>query len=263
MPLSGLRVVDLTRILAGPFCSMLLANMGVHVIKIETPGEGDPVRRQGVGRYGLSWYFAGFNRNKRSLTLNLRHHEGCTVLEKLIAGSDVLGRTSAPAISAVDAFWWPLVRASARRGGGLIALLAGAGAPRWRCLHGEVGIAVGWVGWDEISGKASVSTALVNLWVLNHSSRARRISATRCVRPVPLFRGQFEKDGRILLAAIVIVKMVSSGSHSMRSPRHTAVSRRGVSRVSSFCVRTSSRRGSGPDSDNAKRAAWSWLKQTT
>ena len=66
------------------------------MIKIETPGEGDPVRRQGVGRYGLSWCFAGFNRNKRSLTLNLRHHEGCTVLEKLIAGSDVLVKNFRP-----------------------------------------------------------------------------------------------------------------------------------------------------------------------
>ena len=98
MPLSGLRVVDLTRILAGPFCSMLLADMGAEVIKIETPGAGDPVRRQGVVRDGLSWYFAGFNRNKRSLTLNLRQPEGRAVLEKLIAGSDVLIENFRPGV---------------------------------------------------------------------------------------------------------------------------------------------------------------------
>src|SRR6516162_10713320 len=77
---------------------MMLADMGADVIKIETPGEGDPVRRQGVVRYGLSWYFAGFNRDKRSLTLNLRHHEGCAVLEKLIAGSDVLVENFRPGV---------------------------------------------------------------------------------------------------------------------------------------------------------------------
>jgi crotonobetainyl-CoA:carnitine CoA-transferase CaiB-like acyl-CoA transferase len=98
LPLSGLRVVDLTRILAGPFCSMLLADMGAEVIKVETPGEGDPVRRQGVVREGLSWYFAGFNRNKRSLTLNLRHPEGRTILERLIAGSDVLVENFRPGV---------------------------------------------------------------------------------------------------------------------------------------------------------------------
>jgi len=104
LPLSGLRVVDLTRILAGPFCSMLLADMGAEVIKIETPGEGDPVRRQGVVRDGLSWYFAGFNRNKRSLTLNLRHPEGRAVLEKLIANSDVLVENFRPGVLAAMGF---------------------------------------------------------------------------------------------------------------------------------------------------------------
>ena len=104
MPLSGLRVVDLTRILAGPFCSMLLADMGAEVIKIETPGGGDPVRRQGVVRDGLSWYFAGFNRNKRSLTLNLRQAEGRAVLEKLIARSDVLVENFRPGVLSAMGF---------------------------------------------------------------------------------------------------------------------------------------------------------------
>jgi CoA:oxalate CoA-transferase len=76
VPLSGLRVIDLTRILAGPFCTMLLADMGAEVIKVEPPGAGDPLRGQGATRDGLSWYFAGLNRNKRSLTLNLRSEEG-------------------------------------------------------------------------------------------------------------------------------------------------------------------------------------------
>jgi crotonobetainyl-CoA:carnitine CoA-transferase CaiB-like acyl-CoA transferase len=104
MPLSGLRVVDLTRILAGPFCSMLLADMGAEVIKVETPGAGDPVRRQGVIHDGLSWYFAAFNRNKRSLTLNLRHPEGRAVLGKLIAGSDVLVENFRPGVLAAMGF---------------------------------------------------------------------------------------------------------------------------------------------------------------
>jgi crotonobetainyl-CoA:carnitine CoA-transferase CaiB-like acyl-CoA transferase len=104
MPLSGVRVVDLTRILAGPFCSMLLADMGAEVVKIETPGVGDPVRRQGAIRDGLSWYFAAFNRNKRSLTLNLRHPEGRAVLEKLIAQSDVLVENFRPGVMAAIGF---------------------------------------------------------------------------------------------------------------------------------------------------------------
>ena len=98
MPLSGIRVVDLTRILAGPFCTMMLADMGAEILKIETPGQGDPLRGQGVIRDGLSWYFAGFNRNKRSLSLNLRSDDGKAVLARLIAGSDVLVENYRPGV---------------------------------------------------------------------------------------------------------------------------------------------------------------------
>jgi crotonobetainyl-CoA:carnitine CoA-transferase CaiB-like acyl-CoA transferase len=100
VPLSGIKVVDLTRILAGPFCTMLLADMGAEVVKIETPGEGDPVRRQGTVRDGLSWYFAAFNRNKRSLSLNLRHEAGREALARLIAEADVLVENFRPGVLA-------------------------------------------------------------------------------------------------------------------------------------------------------------------
>src|SRR5262249_26997312 len=89
MPLTGIRVVDLTRVVSGPYCSMFLADMGADVVKVEAP-EGDGVRRQGAMRDGLSWYFAAFNRNKRSIVLDLRSDDGRAVLAKLIERADVL-----------------------------------------------------------------------------------------------------------------------------------------------------------------------------
>lgn len=98
LPLSGVRVVDLTRILSGPFCAMLLGDLGADVIKVESPGRGDPVRGQGHIRDGMSWYFAGFNRNKRSLALDLRKPEGLAVLERLLAESDILTENFRPGV---------------------------------------------------------------------------------------------------------------------------------------------------------------------
>jgi crotonobetainyl-CoA:carnitine CoA-transferase CaiB-like acyl-CoA transferase len=99
-PLAGVRVVDLTRILSGPFCSMLLGDLGADVVKVETPGRGDHVRGQGAIRDGLSWYFAMFNRNKRSLTLDLRAPAGRAVLERLIARADILCENFRPGVLA-------------------------------------------------------------------------------------------------------------------------------------------------------------------
>ena len=98
MQLDGIRVVDLTRILAGPFCSMFLADLGAEVIKIEDPQEGDPIRSQGEQRNGYSLYFANFNRNKRSVTLDLRRDEGKAVLRRLIASADVLVENYRPGV---------------------------------------------------------------------------------------------------------------------------------------------------------------------
>ena len=104
MPLAGIKVVDLTRILAGPFCTQLLADLGAEVIKIEPPGRGDPVRGQGAIRDGLSWYFAQFNRNKKSLTLDLYADEGRAVLADLIRQADVLVENYRPGVLASMGF---------------------------------------------------------------------------------------------------------------------------------------------------------------
>jgi formyl-CoA transferase len=90
-PLAGIRVVDLTRALAGPYCTLLLGDMGADVIKIELPGTGDETRQWGPPFVaGESSYFMSVNRNKRSVTLDLKSDEGLEVLRRLIAKSDVL-----------------------------------------------------------------------------------------------------------------------------------------------------------------------------
>lgn len=89
--LAGLRVVDLTRILAGPLCTMWLGDMGADVIKIERPGRGDDTRSWGPPYAGTeSAYFLGVNRNKRSVTLDLTTEPGRGVLAKLIREADIV-----------------------------------------------------------------------------------------------------------------------------------------------------------------------------
>jgi len=89
--LAGIRVVDLTRILAGPLCAMMLGDMGAEVVKVEPPGAGDDTRTWGPPFVaGEAAYFLGVNRNKRSLTLNLGVAAGQAVLRQLIARADVL-----------------------------------------------------------------------------------------------------------------------------------------------------------------------------
>ena len=90
-PLDGIRVLDLSRILAGPYCSMLLSDFGAEIVKIENPDKGDDTRAYGPPFVdGESVYFMSINRGKRSLTLNLKSSEGREILTKLIQRSDVL-----------------------------------------------------------------------------------------------------------------------------------------------------------------------------
>ena len=88
-PLDGLRVIDLSRVLAGPFCAMLLGDMGADVIKIEEPNEGDDTRLWGPFVGDWSAYFLGVNRNKRSVALDLKSVDGQKALRSLLTGADV------------------------------------------------------------------------------------------------------------------------------------------------------------------------------
>ena len=89
--LDGIRVIDLTRVLAGPFCAMMLGDMGADVIKIEQPGRGDDTRAWGPPFVGEeSAYYLGANRNKRGMTLNLKDPDAREVLKELLRDADVV-----------------------------------------------------------------------------------------------------------------------------------------------------------------------------
>src|SRR5215216_107980 len=90
-PLSGFTVVDLTRVLSGPYCTMVLADLGARVIKVEHPGRGDDTRHWGPPfAGGESAYFLSVNRNKRSIGVDLKAPEGLERVERLAAEADVL-----------------------------------------------------------------------------------------------------------------------------------------------------------------------------
>jgi formyl-CoA transferase/CoA:oxalate CoA-transferase len=90
-PLEGIRILDLSRALAGPYCSMMLADMGAEVIKVEIPERGDDSRAWGPPFLkGESAYFMSVNRNKKSITLNLKKEKAIEIIHKLIKQSDIL-----------------------------------------------------------------------------------------------------------------------------------------------------------------------------
>ncbi len=100
-PLSGVRVIDLTRYMAGPYGTLLLAYLGAEVIKVEEPGAGDPMRQASLYfQDGLSGHFASGNASKKSLTLNLRHPEGRRILLELVAKADMVLENFRPGIMA-------------------------------------------------------------------------------------------------------------------------------------------------------------------
>src|SRR5690242_8114237 len=93
--LDGIRVLDLTHMLSGPYCAMMLADMGAETIKVEPPGKGEGTRKLLAddprhSRHGMGAYFLTLNRNKKSVAIDLKHDEGMAIFRELVAISDVV-----------------------------------------------------------------------------------------------------------------------------------------------------------------------------
>jgi crotonobetainyl-CoA:carnitine CoA-transferase CaiB-like acyl-CoA transferase len=109
-PLDGIRVLDVSRYIAGPYCAMLLGDMGADVIKVEPPGRGENSRAFGPFVEGESLYTMVFNRNKRSLTLDLRSERGKEVFKELLGKADVLVENFVPGTLEKMGFGWDTLR---------------------------------------------------------------------------------------------------------------------------------------------------------
>ena len=94
-PLDGLTVLDFTRVLAGPFCTMILGDLGARVIKVEPPG-GDEARHIGPMVNGSSVYFASINRGKEGIAINLKQPAGLELARRLVSTADVLTENFRP-----------------------------------------------------------------------------------------------------------------------------------------------------------------------
>lgn len=109
-PLHGITVIDLTRVLAGPYCTMMLADLGARVIKIENPGKGDDSRQVGPFVDGESAYFASVNRNKSSIALDLKADADRAVLERMLEGADVLVENFRAGVMDKLGYTWEMLR---------------------------------------------------------------------------------------------------------------------------------------------------------
>ena len=105
-PLSGITIVDLSRILAGPYCTLLLAELGARVIKVEPPQQGDDARHYGPFKNGKSAYFSSVNRGKESIALDLKSPDGRKIFERLLDNADALVENFRPGTMEKLGYGW-------------------------------------------------------------------------------------------------------------------------------------------------------------
>ena len=105
-PLAGIIIVDLSRILAGPYCTLLMAELGARVIKVEPPGQGDDARHYGPFRNGKSAYFSSVNRGKELISLDLKSPDGRDVFERLLDKADALVENFRPGTMEKLGYGW-------------------------------------------------------------------------------------------------------------------------------------------------------------
>ena len=120
LPLDGITVIDITRVVAGPYCAQMLADLGATVIKVEHPSDPDYVRsfpprlHDAEGRDAGSGYFAQYNRHKLGVSLDLKHPEGKLLLRELVAKADVLIENFRPGTMDKLGLGWPVLKRSTR-----------------------------------------------------------------------------------------------------------------------------------------------------
>jgi formyl-CoA transferase len=125
-PLAGIRVVDLTRVMTGPYCTMMLGDLGADIVKIEMPGKGDDTRHWGPPfANGEALYYLSVNRNKRSIALDLKSEAGKEALWRLIDTADVLIENFSPGVIGRLGFGWEAVHA--RNSRTIMASISGFG----------------------------------------------------------------------------------------------------------------------------------------
>jgi crotonobetainyl-CoA:carnitine CoA-transferase CaiB-like acyl-CoA transferase len=202
-PLDGIRIIDLTTMASGPLATSILADQGADVIKVEAPGRGDGLRNIGPSRGGLSAIFSSFNRNKRSIVVDLRDPRGVTLLDDLVAGADVFVQNFRP--GAVERM--------------------GLGAERYRALHPKlIYVSISGFGEKGPMAQSAVYDSVMQAYsgVAMHQADLETGEPT-FVRSVVCDKGTAIQTSQLITAALLARERGAGGQHVRVSMLHASL----------------------------------------